>query len=837
MAGCGPATGVFLRRRCRRGGRGCRRRYAPGVGVFNAVVRLSVGSPMKVCRILPSAFLALALSATLAAGCRGGPQRPEMSEQAPASPKARIIQRNWEVPEALPGAEALGRGLRKRLKAALDRREAGYKPRTHHLRSDGSPVYTKRLILESSPYLLQHAHNPVNWYPWGDDAFETARRLGRPVLLSVGYSTCHWCHVMERESFEDEEIAAFINAHYIAIKVDREERPDIDSVYMEAVRMLTRGGGWPMTVVATPDREPFFGGTYFPPRDGDRGSSTGFLTILERLSERYRSDPESVVEQARRITERIQALGERAMGGELPGAAVLHQAFADLSRGFDSVYGGFGRAPKFPRSVTLGMLMRYYRRTGEEQALHMAVYTLERMAAGGIYDHVGGGFHRYSTDSRWLVPHFEKMLYDNAQLASTYLEAYQISGREQFAQVAREVLDYVAAEMTGPEGGFHSATDADSPTPSGRDEEGWFFTWTKRELEEVLGSDLAVLVEKSYGVTERGNFEGRNILNRPRPLSRVARELKLEESEVVSELEVARAALYQARSKRPPPGKDDKVLASWNGLMMSAFARGGRVLGERRYTAIAEKAAGFILSRMRDRRGRLLRSFKDGSARFDGLLDDYAFVAAGLLDLFEADFDLRWLKAAIELHEVLASEFWDAADGGFFISAADSEKLLVREKPSYDGAEPSGNAVALSNLLRLYELTTEESYREMAEKGLAAFAMAMERSPTAVPRMLSTLDFHLDNAKEIIIVKPDEGADASPFLEALASTYLPNCVLVVTSAAETHGEIAGVVPLVEGKAARGGKVTAYVCEKRVCKLPTSSPQVFTEQIRRTLPYP
>ncbi len=422
-----------------------------------------------------------------------------------------------EPDPALPG---LGKGdpaLTKKLHAALLKKGPGYEPRTRHKNADGSPKYTNRLILETSPYLLQHAHNPVNWYPWGDEAFARARREGKPVLLSVGYSTCHWCHVMERESFENEEIARFINEHFVPIKVDREERPDVDDVYMSAVQMLTGGGGWPMTLALTPDREPFFGGTYFPARDGDRGSRKGFFTILRELADEYQKSRADVVARAAKLSRRVRAAAEPEPAGGVPGPEVIASAVRQLSRAYDPVWGGFGRAPKFPRPVTLELLLRYHRRSGDADALKMVIHTLDRMAAGGLYDHVGGGFHRYSTDERWLVPHFEKMLYDNAQLVAVYLDAYQVSGRDDFARVARQTLDYVAREMTAPSGGFYSATDADSRTPAGHEEEGWFFTWTPAELEAALGADLARVARVDFGVTDAGNFEGRSILQRDKP--------------------------------------------------------------------------------------------------------------------------------------------------------------------------------------------------------------------------------------------------------------------------------------------------------------------------------
>ncbi|MGH7820391.1 MAG: thioredoxin domain-containing protein, partial [Candidatus Binatia bacterium] len=539
-----------------------------------------------------------------------------------------------------------------------------------------------RLVLERSPYLLQHAHNPVAWYSWGDEAFERAKKENKPVLLSVGYSTCHWCHVMEKESFEDEEIARYMNEHYVSIKVDRERRPDVDGVYMAAVNALTGGGGWPMTVWLTPDRKPFYGGTYFPARDGDRGERIGFLTLLKRLSAIYEESPEQVAASAEQITSHLQrALGSSTSGVSSPNlGASADEAFSQLGSSFDEKYGGFGRAPKFPRSVTLEFLLRYHRRTGNEKAGTMVVKTLEAMARGGMYDQVGGGVHRYSTDARWLVPHFEKMLYDNALLVVAYLEAYQATGRDDFARVGSEILRYVSREVTSPDGGFYSATDADS-----EGEEGKFFVWTPKEVEKILGPKRASWFNAYYGVTKEGNFEhGTSILHVAATLEEIAKRFGKEPDELRAELERAREQLYEVRKKRVPPLRDDKILVSWNGLMISAFARAAQTLGEPEYAKRAATAAEFILTKMRAG-GRLNRSWFEGRAEGTGYLDDYAFLAQGLLDLYESTFEPRWLAESIALHDVIENHFRDAKDGGFFMTPDDSEGLLAREKPEYDG--------------------------------------------------------------------------------------------------------------------------------------------------------
>jgi uncharacterized protein YyaL (SSP411 family) len=737
--------------------------------------------------------------------------------------------------DRLPGASPFPPELLEKFEARREEMGPDFRPRTRHLGPDGRARYTNRLFLSSSPYLLQHAHNPVNWYPWSDEAFETARRLGRPVLLSVGYSTCHWCHVMEEESFEDEEIARTMNESYVAIKVDREERPDVDAIYMSAVQTLTGSGGWPMTVWLTPDRKPFYGGTYFPARDGDRGARIGFLTLLRRVRETYDGQPDAVAQSAEQLAQAIRRhLAPPAGGDGLPGPDVLRSAAALYRARFDSTHGGLQGAPKFPSSLPIRFLLRHHRRAGDAKSLEMVTLTLQKMAAGGMYDHVGGGFHRYSTDARWLVPHFEKMLYDNALLTVAYLEGYQVTGQEDFARVAREILRYVERDMTSPQGGFYSATDADSLAPGGHREEGYFFTWTPAEIEEALGKERAPIVSACYGVMEQGNFEGRNILYLPRPLPDLARDLRIDPLRLRTILDEARESLYRARAQRPAPLRDEKILAAWNGLMISSYARVALALGEERYLRAATRAADFVLRNLR-RDGRLLRSYKDGRARHNAYLDDYAFLAAGLLDLFEATGERRWLEEAIALDAVLEAQYEDRIGGGFFMTSADHEVLLAREKPAYDGAEPSGNSVAVLNLLRLHELTTDDRYRRRAERALKAFDAILERSPSALSEMLPAVDFQLDTPKEIIIVTPPGHDGAGPLLAELRRAFVPNRVLVVVSEGEHLAALARIVPLVEGKLARDGKATAYVCERRVCELPTSDPAIFAKQIRKVRP--
>jgi uncharacterized protein YyaL (SSP411 family) len=742
---------------------------------------------------------------------------------------------NTGVNVALPGALPMPADKAAAITQAWLQRDKTYRPRTRHLEADGSPKYTNRLYLETSPYLQQHAHNPVNWFPWGSEAFELARKLGRPVFLSIGYSTCHWCHVMEEESFEDEEIAAFLNANYVAVKVDREERPDVDSIYMSAVQRMTGRGGWPMSVWLTPDREPFYGGTYFPARDGDRGRPVGFLSLLDRLHRLYETDPDRVVRQAAEIVNNIRR-DLTPVVGDLPGSALLHDAVARFAQVYDGRWGGRRGRPKFPSSFPVRLLLRYHRRTGDENARLMAEITLERMAAGGMYDQAGGGFHRYSVDEKWLVPHFEKMLYDNAQLTLAYLEGYQVTGREDFARIAREILRYVARDMTSPAGAFYSATDADSLNPEGHREEGWFFTWTPAELREVLGAEKSKVVEAYYGVTADGNFEGRNILNRPRSDRQVAAELKLAVPELLAIVESARETLYETRKSRPAPIRDEKILAAWNGLMISAYARAGLVLGEPDQVARAVKAATFVLDNMR-KHGRLFRSYMDGKPRHNGYLDDYAFLIAGLLDIYEATGEVRWLREARALDRMLEKHYEDRERGGFFVTSDDHETLLAREKPSYDGAVPTGNSVHTMNLLRLAELTTEARYRARAEAAMKAVGRRLRQEPAGLTEMLLAVDFMLDLPKEVIIVAPSTRADARPLLERFGGTYVPNRILVVAIEGEHLSAQQEHVPLVAAKRPLKGKATAYVCTAGVCKLPTSDPDVFVRQLEEVTPLP
>ncbi len=740
------------------------------------------------------------------------------------------------IPEALPGAAPLALPLRRRLALVLDERGNDYVPRTRHRRPDGSPLYSNRLLLEASPYLQQHAHNPVNWYPWGDEAFAAAERLGRPVLVSIGYSTCHWCHVMEEESFEDLEIARYLNQHFIAIKVDREVRPDLDEIYMASIHEMRGRGGWPLNVWVTPKRMPFYAGTYFPPRD--RPGRMGFDRVLRALHDEYAKQPERLSEQAERLAaavrERLE--GNVATSTRIPDATPIERALASYSSRADRSWGGLVGPRKFPATLPIRLLLRYHRRSGDPDALELATLTLEKMAAGGMYDQLGGGFHRYATEARWLVPHFEKMLYDNALLALTYLEAWQLTGRADFERIVRETLDYLLREMRSPEGAFYSATDADSASPEGEREEGRFFTWTPAEVDAALGPGLSPVARAYYGVTPEGQLDGRSILHSWREPDAVAAELEMSLPDFRQALERARRQLYEVRSRRPPPLRDDKILVAWNGLAISALAQAGFALERSDYVADAARAAAFLLERLRVD-GRLVRVYRGGRADGPAFLEDYAFLIAGLLDLYQADPSPRWIREAIALQKALDASYADEAGGGFFKTASDHEKLPARQKPSRDGAVPSGNSVAAMNLLRLYTFTTEAHYLERASMVFSAFYPLLMEQPTNLSEMLLALDYHLDETKEVVIVGPSSGGDheLAAMLRPLRSSYVPNRVSVAVTEGPNLEAHRGFLPWLSNKRAQRGRVTAYVCINRVCDLPTADPSVFKEQILRIKP--
>ncbi len=677
-----------------------------------------------------------------------------------------------------------------------------------------------RLAQESSPYLLQHKDNPVDWYPWGEEALEKARREDKPILLSIGYSACHWCHVMEHESFEDEETARLMNEHFVSIKVDREERPDIDSLYMSATQAMTGGGGWPMTVFLTPEGVPFYAGTYFPRES--RAGMPSFTQVLHSLADAYENRREDVLKSAGRVREYLQAAASAAMPEAAIGPELLDRAGEVLISELDRRFGGFGGAPKFPQPMNLEVLLRHYRRTGDRTALSGVEQTLRAMARGGIYDQLGGGFHRYSVDMHWLVPHFEKMLYDNALLSRLYLEAYQATGDDFYRRIAEETLDYVARDMKSPEGGFYSTEDADS-----EGEEGKFYVWTPQEIQDILDPEEAKLAERYWNVTERGNFEGKNILSVPRPPEDVAVEFGIAPEELQEKISTIRAKLLDARAERVRPGRDEKILAAWNGLMLRSFALAAAVLDREDYSDIAEKNASFLMDNLRVS-GRLRRSYKDGEARFNGYLEDYACVADGLLALYEATFETRWLIEARDLAEKILELFWDEKRGAFYDTPADHEQLVARPRDIYDNATPSGTSVATEVLLKLALILDREDYRSCAGTVLEDLSGGMEKVPGGFGRLVSALDFYLSQPYEIALIGETGAPDMSALIRTVYSLYLPNKVLA--GCTPDDEEAAELTPLLVGRSTRDGKATAYVCVNYACQNPTTDP----EELRRQL---
>jgi len=681
-----------------------------------------------------------------------------------------------------------------------------------------SKKYENKLIHETSPYLLQHAHNPVNWYPWGEEAFEKARKENKPVLLSIGYATCHWCHVMEHESFEDEEIAKFMNDHFVSIKVDREQRPDIDSIYMTVVQAMTGHGGWPMTVWLTPDKEPFYGGTYFPAREGDRGNHPGFLQMLQRLSDLYKQHPDEITAKAKEISEQIRSHIQHDQSGEVPNAQTFDRCYDQFVHSFDSRYGGFGFAPKFPRPSVLEFLFHHGARTGNAKATEMATFTLKSMLFGGIFDQIGGGFHRYSVDTYWLVSHFEKMLYDQSQIVLSMINAYQITKEAEFQRGVIETLDYIQREMTNPEGGFYSATDADSEGVEGK-----FFVWTPEEITTALGADAQIFMEY-YGVTTHGNFEEKNVLFIRESVKEFAERKGINVDETNQRIQKAKEKLRVERAKRIPPLTDDKVIVAWNGLMIAAFARAGFVFEQNQYIETAKKAAEFVLNTLMVN-GELHRSHRSGKVNTKAFLDDYAAMVYGLLELFEVTGDSKWMDKAIQFQDQMIQKFWDHGKGGFFSS--EESNFFAREKPFYDGAEPSGNSVAAWNLLRLASFTKDESYRTHAKKILQTFSQTLESAPAHVPLMMVALDYYHSTAKEIVIVDKNDD-QIKPLLDIIRQTYIPNRVLVQI---QEGAQLPKAIPTLQDKA-QVQKSTAFVCEGYVCQAPASDAQTFLSQLVR-----
>ncbi len=690
-------------------------------------------------------------------------------------------------------------------------------------------VHTNRLSSEKSPYLLQHAHNPVDWYPWGPEAFEKAKREDKPVLLSIGYSTCHWCHVMERESFEDEKTAEILNGGYVAVKVDREERPDIDSVYMSYVMMATGSGGWPMTVFLTPDKKPFYGGTYFPPEN--RYGMPGFKTLLAEISDAWKTRRTEIITSADSAAAHLGApRAVRPHEGVLD-AKTLDRAFEYFNAGFDSERGGFGRAPKFPRSHSLSFLLRYWSRTGNAAALGIVEKTLAEMAKGGLYDHLGGGFHRYSTDGEWRIPHFEKMLYDQALLVRTYVEAGQATGNPEYARVACETLDYVMREMTSRDGGFYSAQDADSEDPHkpGHSREGAFFVWTADEIRRILGADADFFMHR-YGVEEAGNaitdphleFEKQNVLYDARSTEETARKFGIDPEEASLKAASLRAKLLAARAKRKAPYLDDKILTDWNGLMIAAFAYAGAALDEPRYVAAAAKAARFISAKLKTADGRLLHRFRGGDAAIDANLNDYASLIYGFLTLYEATFDEAWLAEARKLTDRMIDLFWDAEGRGFFLTARDAEALISRPKEIYDGAVPSGNSFAALDLLLLSRYSMETRYEKFASDTLAAFAAELSSEPSGHPQMLIALDFAVGPSSEIVLAGDEKDTMLQTMMGEVRRPFIPNKIVLLHRTGTRGEALAAVAPFVKDKGMTGGKATAYVCRNHTCALPVTT---------------
>ena len=706
-----------------------------------------------------------------------------------------------------------------------------------------------RLSREKSPYLLQHAANPVDWYPWGEEAFAKARRENKPIFLSIGYSTCHWCHVMAHESFEDPETAALMNQEFVNVKVDREERPDVDRIYMTFVQATTGGGGWPMSVWLTPNLEPFVGGTYFPPED--RYGQPAFRTVLQKIAGVWKEGQEKLKQQGAQIVEALRdAQKDRARSTETVPVSVLDEAVEYLSQSFDPTEGGFGRAPKFPHPVALNFLSRFHAREPEsengEHALDMFLFTLRKMAAGGMHDHLGGGFHRYSVDRFWHVPHFEKMLYDQAQLAQAYLDASQITGDQQYESVVRDILDYVRRDMTSPDGGFFSAEDADSPLPvaavSGRRQlhekkdapqraplqktaEGVFYVWTEKEIDDLLGADSAIFKAR-FGVEPHGNvpagsdphgeLKDKNVLIERGTLAEMAARFKISEAEIRESLDSDREKLFQARKNRPRPHLDDKIITGWNGLMISAFARAGAALRDSRYLDAARGAITFIRAQLYDEKSKTLyRSFREGRSEVEAFADDYAFLIQGLIDFYEATFEREWLTFALELQETQDRLFWDTQGGGYFSTGGRDKNLVLRMKDENDGAEPAASSVSALNLLRLGEMCDRNDLRERGRQAIDAFSPILTRFPNAMPQMLVALDFRETPKRQIVIAGQKDGNDVRELQAEVHRHFLPHKVLLFAGDGIAKSEAVRAMVPVDGKAA------AYVCQNFACQAPVT----------------
>jgi uncharacterized protein len=673
------------------------------------------------------------------------------------------------------------------------------------------------LIKEKSPYLLQHANNPVDWYPWNEEAFQKAKDEDKPVFLSIGYSTCHWCHVMEKESFEDEEIAELMNDAFISIKVDREERPDIDAVYMAVCQMLTGGGGWPMTIIMTPEKKPFFAGTYFPKES--RFGRVGMKELVPRIKELWKTKRDEILNSSEQISSAV-SLSSSSKTGDALKEEIFHIAFNDFDDRFDKESGGFGSAPKFPTPHNLMFLLRYWKRYKNEHALEMVEKTLTEMRRGGIYDHVGFGYSRYSTDRDWLVPHFEKMLYDQALLVMAYIEAYQVTQKEFYKDTAEEILAYIIRGMTSDEGGFYSAEDADSEGVEGK-----FYLWTTEEIKNILGEEADLFI-KYFNTRDNGNWidsvhgtnDNTNILHTKKSIKAFSDELGISEKELKIKLENARQKLFEEREKKIHPYKDDKILTDWNGLMISAFSKAAQVLNKKVYSEVASKAAEFILSKMFDDKGRILHRYREGEAAIFGNVDDYAFFIAALLDLYEATFKTEYLEKAFQLNDFFIHNFWDNENGGFFFTPDYGEKLIARQKEIYDGAVPSGNSVAMLNLLKISRITAKTEYEEKANMINKTFSSKISQYPAGFSQSLIALDFAIGPSKEIII----SGKDFEGFHTTIFSKYIP--AKVVLQIASEEDPLSELAPYLKNYLPTYGKTSVFVCENYVCNLPVHNPQ-------------
>ena len=696
--------------------------------------------------------------------------------------------------------------------------------------------HTNRLIHATSPYLLQHAHNPVDWYEWGPEALARARREDKPIFVSIGYSACHWCHVMERESFENEDIARVMNEHYVCIKVDREERPDLDDIYMTATQAMTGSGGWPMSVWLTPDLRPFYAGTYFPPEG--RYGRPGFKEVLLFLAQVWKDEREKATRQADALTDAVRQYTTVEPGSRILPYEVVTRTANELARAFDPLKGGIsgGGTNKFPPSMAMDLMLRAYHQSlaaggdggkGNARLLELVELTLDKMAHGGIYDQLGGGMARYSTDADWLVPHFEKMLYDQALVSDIYLKAYQLTAKPLYARVAGEILDYVINDLQSPEGGFYSSRDADSEGVEGK-----FYVWTRAEVFKILEGQDAELFCDYYDVSDAGNWEGRNILNVPRPAEMVAKLHRMTTEELERRVQAARKRMLEEREKRVKPHLDDKILASWNGLMIASMARGYRILGEARYRDSAATAARFVLGKMM-RDGRLMRSYRGGRADTPGYLDDYAFTIDALLVLYETTFDVQWLDHAVAMNEKVLKYFRDQQDGGFFFTAGDAEKLLVRAKDGTDSAIPSGNSAELMNLLGLSVLLDRRDLAEEAERLLRVFGKQLAEAPLRCERMLAGLDFYYRRPREVAFVgTPTAPAELDVLVNTAWRTYVPNGVFAGLMYGASAAELERRIPLLRGKTPLGGRPAAYVCTNFACQAPTADPEELRRQIRR-----